>query len=269
MTNRLSAPQTHLRNLSFVAIPASGRRSSFCLHPSAFSSAFTLVELLVVVAVLGILAALILPVVNSSQKAANSAACVSNLKQIGVALFSYVADHDGAFPSGANLVPPDPSYANPYLWFQALEDGYMGGNSQKGYSKEHPSWQECPSKKFLPTDKNRMNVGYGWNYWAGTYTSGVGDGGFGYDAQNASGYGYNSRLSQVTHPAKTIIVGDSMDTENHPAFYNNIFIYPPSSTFPDKMRASRHGGKGNYLMVDGHVEALPPTMEASYFKKIK
>jgi prepilin-type processing-associated H-X9-DG protein/prepilin-type N-terminal cleavage/methylation domain-containing protein len=244
------------------------------------SFAFTLVELLVVVAVLGVLVALIFPVLNSSQKAANSAACVSNLKQIGGALFSYVADHDGAFPSGASLVPSDPSYANPYLWFQALEDGYMGGDSQKGYSKDHPSWQECPSKKFLPTDKNRYNVGYGWNWWGGTYTftdgAWVGDGGFGYmpDPKYNPGWGYNSRLSQVTHPAKTIIVGDSIDIENHPEFYRNSVLYPPPAggwaTYADpKNRASRHGGKGNYLMVDGHVEALPPTMDASYFKKVK
>jgi len=224
--------------------------------------------LLVVVAILGILAALTFPAINAAKGAGKNAACVSNLKQIGVALFSYVADHDGAFPPGSVVPSPDRSYVTPYLWFQALEDEYMGGNSKKGFSTNHPSWQECPAKTFKSWD--RWSVGYGWNYWAGTYTGGVGDGGFGYDPAHAPGYGYNSRLAQVTHPSKTIIVGDSMDLPNSSGTYQNIYVYPPVGvSTPSKFRASRHGGKGNYLMVDGHVEALPPTLDISYFKKIK
>lgn len=68
-------------------IPASGSRA-----------AFTLIELLVVIAVLGVLAALLAPALAASRCRARSAACASNLRQIGVALQLYSDDHDGDFP---------------------------------------------------------------------------------------------------------------------------------------------------------------------------
>ena len=240
--------------------------------------AFTLVELLVVVAIIGVLLALAFPALNAGKNAANSARCILNLKKIGGAVFSYAADHD-VLPGYA--VPlPDSTYADPYLWFQALDDEYMGGNSQKGYSKDHPSWQECPSKVFSrTTTPSRWNVGYGWNYWAGTYSyvqpDWVPDGGLGY-LPTRQGFGYNSRLAQVSRPAHTIMVGDSMDLTNVTVEVQNTAVYPPptpgtgwTDMADPKFRASRHGGKGNYLMLDGHVEALPPTMDASYFKKVQ
>lgn len=243
-------------------------------------SAFTLVELLVVIAVVGILAALMFPALNAAKSAANNVKCVSNLKQIGVGLFSYAADHDGALIPGAQVPPPDATYSSSYQWFQALED-YMGGDSQKGRSKNHPSWQECPAKVFPSTTAPSINnIGYGWNWIASFSVGGITQGGFGYLPDQPAWGGYASRVGQVTKPSQTIIVGDSMDLANITADYQNTVLYPapiavlaPGSwaawSTPPTMRASRHGGKGNYLMADGHVEALPPTMDGSYFQKVK
>jgi len=60
--------------------------------------AFTLVELLVVVAIIAILAALLLPVIAKSKEHGKSAACLSNLHQIGIALQLYTQDHDNKMP---------------------------------------------------------------------------------------------------------------------------------------------------------------------------
>ena len=60
---------------------------------------FTLVELLVVVAIVGALSALLFPAVQSAREAARRATCRNHLKQIGLALHSYVQAHD-AFPPG-------------------------------------------------------------------------------------------------------------------------------------------------------------------------
>lgn len=61
-------------------------------------AAFTLVEVLIVVAIIGILAAILLPVFNRARQTARGAVCQSNLRQIGLALDLYVNDHNRFYP---------------------------------------------------------------------------------------------------------------------------------------------------------------------------
>ncbi|MBC7805760.1 MAG: DUF1559 domain-containing protein [Akkermansiaceae bacterium] len=86
----------------------------------AVRNGFTLIELLVVIAIIAILAAILFPVFAQARAKARQAACLSNGKQLGLAIVQYVQDYDGVYPPGAlgPISGPEtswPSLVYPYV----------------------------------------------------------------------------------------------------------------------------------------------------------
>lgn len=80
------------------------------MKPARSQPAFTLIELLVVIAILSILVALLFPAISRAKESGRGAACISNLRQIGIALQLYVQENENRMPSmrdrtiGTNVV---------------------------------------------------------------------------------------------------------------------------------------------------------------------
>lgn len=101
--------------------PRSPRRYApvlhLCVQPRA---GFTLVELLVVLAVIALLAALLLPVFAAARGKARETACLSNMRQAGLAFSMYTQDNDGFYPYAVDPADRDtPQIWNSYPAFQA------------------------------------------------------------------------------------------------------------------------------------------------------
>ena len=102
------------------------------------AAAFTLIELLTVIAVIGVLAAILIPAVGKVRERAHQTQCVSNLRQLAVAATMYASDHKGDYPAlngeteGAPQVP----------WFEQLRP-YIDDEA----SRQSIELINCPSSE--------------------------------------------------------------------------------------------------------------------------
>jgi prepilin-type N-terminal cleavage/methylation domain-containing protein len=106
--------------------------------------AFTLIELLVVMAIIGILASLLLPALSSAKRKAQSAACLSNLHQIGLALFVYVQENHSRLPTCAMVPSLDtnlPSLVSVLIPELKTTNIFKCPGDQTLFPKEHTSYE--------------------------------------------------------------------------------------------------------------------------------
>jgi prepilin-type processing-associated H-X9-DG protein/prepilin-type N-terminal cleavage/methylation domain-containing protein len=99
--------------------------------------AFTLIEMLVVMAIIMILTAILFPVLVSAKKAANTAVCLSNMRQIGVAAQLYLGDHDDQyFPAARSEALPGFAPQVTWIGYDNLNTGTVQGGFYGDVTKE-------------------------------------------------------------------------------------------------------------------------------------
>jgi prepilin-type N-terminal cleavage/methylation domain-containing protein len=128
-------------------------------YSSRRRGAFTLIELLVVVAIIAVLAGILLPVLNSIRQQADSTKCVSNLRQIGLAINAYASDNADTLPGPLNM-DQYPTYAStatgslPLLLAKYLQLVDSGSSSQSLAMTNKNNVFVCPSNQKLYPNLN-------------------------------------------------------------------------------------------------------------------
>jgi len=218
------------------------------------SGAFTLIELLVVIAIIAILASLLLPALGSAKSAAKKAACISNLRQVGLAIHAYSGEFDGRIPFGPKAPPftsPSslyPSTGSPTSLLSLRSGDPAGlGLLLKPYLASAPKVLFCPgADQFLDAEVELSKVGTN-------------------QAQGSYYYRHASVTTLFDQPGvlpptpKLDQLGLNRDGQPIRALViDTLFLCPPGlETFGVKPRTHHREQFANILFADGHVASRP------------
>ncbi|MCB8932606.1 MAG: prepilin-type N-terminal cleavage/methylation domain-containing protein [Fimbriimonadaceae bacterium] len=194
--------------------------------------AFTLIELLVVIAIIAILAAILFPVFAQVKAAAKKTMCISNGKQIGIALYLYVGDYDDSLPMA--------NYPNTFVGPPFTEFGFDAGAGAgepawadliQPYSKNLQIFK-CPvDDSGTPGNVPGAPLSYGLNYYFYKLRGGV-------SRFSLTG----GSMSEIATPASKIYIAETASGSGREILR------------PDRyLGFERHSGGSTYIYADTHA----------------
>ncbi|EDM26970.1 hypothetical protein LNTAR_06994 [Lentisphaera araneosa HTCC2155] len=199
---------------------------------------FSLVEILVVLAIIAILTSLLIPSLANARKKGKAAICQSNLHQLGTSAFAFAMDNDRKVPA-AGAIGSLP-YTNSSWWTASLKEG--------GYLNWTEEAMTCPSLPFEGDWSNENYVTYGATrepdkHWRNPRQGEIESPYFGF------------KITQVESPSEFFWYADSAKKNNGLLKQWNTYEYQ----YKNRGRSSalrihtRHFEKANLWFVDGHV----------------
>jgi len=208
------------------------------------SSGFTLIELLTVIAIVGILAAIIIPTVGRVRASAKAAQSKSNLRQIGMATLAYLNENKGIFPYANKLtINGVPNR----FWCDALE----------AYVLNYADPTRKNDLFFDPT----AEIKHGGDL---SNSAGISDYGVSFyvfqDANNPLSPAKQVNISRIPNPSRTAIIATAWSPGNGSAsWYMSLAYVTGGPSQVDQPHARYPGEQVGMLFADAHVESIPGT----------
>jgi prepilin-type processing-associated H-X9-DG protein len=206
-----------------------------------------LIELLIVIVIIGVLAALMFPMVNSMRGRAEITKCTANLRAWSMAIHSYSHEHNQMVRyRDWEDIGSSTKFYNPYFPAPTImwpEKGVMG--TTQGYHRKCPSqkWDGAgnPPRGYLFVRPNELNA-------SGVYARGMVD-------TDGDGLEDSYSLAKAASPSRLLMMMDSTLPKSIYRTSEFTLYVKPLCLNADKAEI-RHGGGVNALFADGHVEYL-------------
>jgi prepilin-type N-terminal cleavage/methylation domain-containing protein/prepilin-type processing-associated H-X9-DG protein len=239
------------------------------------SWAFSLTELLIVIAIIAILAALVLSAVSKTKARGQRIACANNVRQLGMVMSLFVTDNH-AYPLSVNPDFRKGSYPDFWsTWHVALQQNGLIFSQNPTNNRYASIWihegvWQCPSAQTPASfPSNRVYFSYGYNGFglsAETDTSSLGLGGqHVWIPRQKIVPAPPIRESEIVNPSQMIAIGDGF-VGNHRILQDGEFLLWRISSVTDggstKRSFARHQSCANVVFCDGHVEA--PTLKSLF-----